>query len=288
MAKIVEKTILAPKVVCMIIQAPEIARKRLAGQFVIVRISELGERIPLSIADADPDRGTLTLVIQEVGKTSACLNQMEPGEEILDVVGPLGTPTHIENFGRVVGVGGGVGIAPLHPIVQALKRAGNHVTTILGGRSKEFVIMEDEMRKVSDDLLICTDDGSYGKKGFVTVVLQELLDAKTPINYCIAIGPPIMMRNVCKITKPYGIATYVSLNTIMVDGTGMCGSCRVTVDGKTRFVCVDGPEFDGHKVDFDEMFKRMEIFRPQEEEAYRQYQEDLKKKPMRKVVTETD
>jgi NAD(P)H-flavin reductase len=288
MARILEKTLLAPKVVRMIIEAPEIARKRQAGQFVIVRISELGERIPLSIADADPRRGTLTLVIQEVGKTSACLNHMEPGEEIPDVVGPLGTPTHIENFGHVLGIGGGVGIAPLHPIVQALKRAGNHVTSILGGRSKEFVIMEEEMRKASDELLICTDDGSYGKKGFVTVVLQELLDAGRTINYCIAIGPPIMMRNVCKVTKPHGITTYVSLNTLMVDGTGMCGCCRVTVDGKTRFVCVDGPEFDGHKVDFDEMFKRMEIFKPQEEQAYRRYQEDLKKKPMRKVATESD
>ncbi len=288
MAKILQKTVLAPKIVRMTIESPEIARKRQGGQFVIVRISELGERIPLSIADADPERGTLTLVIQEVGKTSACLNEMEPGEEILDVVGPLGIPTHIENFGRVVGIGGGVGIAPLHPIIQALKRAGNHVTTILGGRSKEFVIMEDEMRKVSDELLICTDDGSYGKKGFVTVVLQELLDAKSPIDYCIAIGPPIMMRNVCKITKPYGVTTYVSLNTIMVDGTGMCGSCRVTVDGKTRFVCVDGPEFNGHQVDFDEMFKRMEIFKPLEEQAYRRHQKQMKKKHVRKVAMEGD
>jgi NAD(P)H-flavin reductase len=288
MAKILEKTVLAPKVVRMIVEAPEIARKRQAGQFVIVRISEMGERIPLSIADADPDRGTLTLVIQEVGKTSACMNEMKPGEEIPDVVGPLGTPTHIENFGRVVGIGGGVGIAPLHPIIQALKHAGNHVTTILGGRSKEFVIMEDEMRKVSDELLICTDDGSYGKKGFVTVVLQELIDAKTAIDYCIAIGPPIMMRNVCKVTKPHGISTYVSLNTIMVDGTGMCGSCRVTVDGKTRFVCVDGPEFDGHQVDFDEMFKRMETFKPHEEEAYRRHQEGRKKKQVDRAATDRD
>jgi ferredoxin--NADP+ reductase len=272
-AKILEKKVLAPKVVWFLIEAPEIARKHRAGQFVIVRVCEEGERIPLSIADSDKERGTLDLVVQEVGKTSACLNAMEAGEDIIDVVGPLGRPTHIENFGTAIGVGGGVGIAPLHPIIKALKAAGNQVITILGGRSKEFVIMEDQMRRASDELLICTDDGSYGEKGFVTHVLKNLLETGQEANYCIAIGPPIMMKRVCEVTKPFNLTTYVSLNTIMVDGTGMCGCCRVTVEDKTRFVCVDGPEFDGHKVDFDEMIKRTTMFRQQEELAYKRWQE---------------
>jgi NAD(P)H-flavin reductase len=272
-AKILEKSVLAPKVVRFVVEAPAIARKHRAGQFVIVRTSDKGERIPLSIADSDKERGTLTLVVQEVGLTSACLNAMEVGEEIHDVVGPLGRPTHIENFGVAIGVGGGVGIAPLHPIVKALKAAGNHVITILGGRSKEFVIMEEKMRRASDEVLICTDDGSYGEKGFVTHVLKNLLESGTHTDYCIAIGPPIMMKRVCEVTKPFNLPTYVSLNTIMVDGTGMCGCCRVTVDGKTRFVCVDGPEFEGHKVDFDEMIKRISMYRKQEELAYKQWQE---------------
>jgi ferredoxin--NADP+ reductase len=272
-SKILEKSVLAPKVVQFLVEAPEIAQKCRAGQFVIVRICETGERIPLSIADSDKEHGTLTLVVQEVGKTSACLNAMEVGKEIPDVVGPLGRPTHIENFGVAIGVGGGVGIAPLHPILKALKAAGNHVITILGGRSKEFVIMEEEMRRASDEVLICTDDGSYGEKGFVTHVLKNLVETGRDADYCIAIGPPIMMKRVCEVTKPFNLTTYVSLNTIMVDGTGMCGCCRVTVDGKTRFVCVDGPEFDGHKVDFDEMIKRISMFRKQEELAYKRWLE---------------
>lgn len=260
MTKIIQKNDLAPQVFKVVLHAPQIARKRKAGQFVIVRVDEKGERIPLTIADADVDNGTITLIIQSAGKTTQKFYSLKEGDSIHDLVGPLGNPTHIEKLGVTVGIGGGVGIAPLLPITQALKAAGNYVITILGGRSKPYVILEDEMRMASDEVLICTDDGSYGGKGFVTHTLSKILESGREINFCIAIGPPIMMKNVCKVTEPYKIKTYVSLNTLMVDGTGMCGACRVSVGGKTKFVCVDGPEFDGHLVDFEEMQKRLAMY----------------------------
>ncbi len=260
MFKIIEKIDLAPRVFKIVAEAPQIAKKRKAGQFVIIRVGDKGERIPLTIADADIEKGTITLIIQAAGSSTQKLYSLNKGEFINDIVGPLGRPTHIENFGLTIGIGGGVGIAPLYPITQELKKAGNYVITILGGRSKPYIIMEDEMRKTSDELHICTDDGSYGEKGFVTNVLQNLIQKERKINFCIAIGPPIMMKNVCKVTEPHQITTFVSLNTLMVDGTGMCGACRITVDGKIKFVCVDGPEFDGHKVDFEEMLKRLSMY----------------------------
>ena len=276
--KILFKQELAPKVMKFIVEAPIIARQTRPGQFLIIRVHENGERIPMSIPDVNPENGTITLVVQEVGKSTALLNALDVGDEIQDIVGPLGIPTHIENFGTAVAVGGGVGIAPLYPITRALKKAGNYIVSILGGRSRAFIIMEEEMRSVSDEILICTDDGSVGEKGFVSVVLDRLLKEGRQIDYCIAIGPPIMMKVIADITRPYGIKTYVSLNTVMVDGTGMCGACRISVGGETKFVCVDGPEFDGHLVDFSEMFKRMAMYRPQEERSYSSYKSELSEK----------
>jgi ferredoxin--NADP+ reductase len=270
MNELLKKAVLAPKVTEYVIRAPEIARRRQAGQFVIVRLSDDGERIPLTIADADPERGTVTLVVQEVGKTTAQMAALEVGATILDVVGPLGSATHIERLGYVLGVGGGIGIAPLHPICQAFRAAGSHVEAILGGRTREFVILEDWMRRAADQVHLCTDDGSYGEKGFVTVVLERLLSERRP-DLVIAIGPLIMMKNVAKVTQPHGIKTMVSLNPVMVDGTGMCGGCRVTVGGKTRFVCVDGPEFDAHAVDYDELLSRQRFYLEQEKLAYERF-----------------
>lgn len=265
MNKIVGKEFFSEKVVKLEVEAPLIARSRKAGHFVIVRVGEKGERMPLTIAEADVKKGTITLVVQEVGLSSTKLCQLEVGDYITDVVGPLGQATHIEKFGTVVCAGGGVGVAPMLPIVQALKAAGNRVITVLAGRTKELIILEKEMRASSDEVIIMTDDGSYGQKGLVTegveaVILWEKVDK------CFAIGPAIMMKFVCLLTKKYDIPTDVSLNTIMVDGTGMCGACRITVGGKTKFVCVDGPEFDGHQVDFDEMLKRMGAFKEIERE----------------------
>ncbi|KAA6330930.1 Glutamate synthase [NADPH] small chain [termite gut metagenome] len=260
MNKIVSKERFSEKVFKLEIEAPLIAKSRKAGHFVIVRIGEKGERTPLTIAGVDIQRGTITLVIQEVGLTSARLNRLEVGDYITDVVGPLGQATHIENFGTVVCAGGGVGIAPMLPIVQALKAVGNKVITVLAGRTKDLIILEKEIRDNSDDVIIMTDDGSYGRKGLVTEGVEEVLK-REKVNKCFAIGPGIMMKFVCLLTKKYELPTDVSLNTIMVDGTGMCGACRITVGGKTRFVCVDGPEFDGHQVDFDEMLKRMGAFK---------------------------
>lgn len=265
MNKIVGKEFFSEKVVKLEVEAPLIARSRKAGHFVIVRVGEKGERMPLTIAEADVKKGTITLVVQEVGLSSTKLCQLEVGDYITDVVGPLGQATHIEKFGTVVCAGGGVGVAPMLPIVQALKAAGNRVITVLAGRTKELIILEKEMRASSDEVIIMTDDGSYGQKGLVTegvdaVILREKVDK------CFAIGPAIMMKFVCLLTKKYDIPTDVSLNTIMVDGTGMCGACRITVGGKTKFVCVDGPEFDGHQVDFDEMLKRMGAFKEIERE----------------------
>ncbi len=270
MAEILEKATLAPQVTKYVIAAPKIARKRRAGQFVLIRVCEGGERIPLTIADADAERGTITLVVQEVGKTTLMMKQVPVGERFADVVGPLGMPTEIEKRGHVVCVGGGIGIAPLHPIAQALKKAGNRVTVILGARTADLLIMEEEMTRASDDLLICTDDGSRGTKGFVSDVLGGMIEAGTEINEVVTIGPAIMMKVVCEVTRPHAIRTLVSLNPVMVDGTGMCGGCRVDVDGKTQFACVDGPEFDGHQIDFDLLMRRQGTYREQEAEALAQ------------------
>lgn len=265
MNKIVGKEFFSEKVVKLEVEAPLIARSRKAGHFVIVRVGEKGERMPLTIAEADVKKGTITLVVQEVGLSSTKLCQLEVGDYITDVVGPLGQATHIEKFGTVVCAGGGVGVAPMLPIVQALKAAGNRVITVLAGRTKELIILEEEMRASSDEVIIMTDDGSYGQKGLVTEGVEAVI-LREKVDKCFAIGPAIMMKFVCLLTKKYDIPTDVSLNTIMVDGTGMCGACRITVGGKTKFVCVDGPEFDGHQVDFDEMLKRMGAFKEIERE----------------------
>ena len=255
MNRIIAKERFSEKVFKLVVEAPLIAKARRAGHFVIVRVGEHGERIPL----------TITLVVQEVGLSSTRLCEMNVGDELADVVGPLGKATHIENFGTVVCAGGGVGIAPMLPIVQALKAAGNRVISVLAGRTKELVILEDEMRRSSDEVIVMTDDGSYGRKGLVTEGVESVI-IREHVDKCFAIGPAIMMKFVCLLTKKYGIPTDVSLNTIMVDGTGMCGACRITVGGQTKFVCVDGPEFDGHQVDFDEMLKRMGAFKGEERE----------------------
>lgn len=260
MNKIISKEHFSEKVFKLVIEAPLIAKSRKAGHFVIVRVGDKGERMPLTIAEADPVKGTITLVVQKVGLSSTRLCELNEGDYITDVVGPLGKATHIENFGTVVCAGGGVGVAPMLPIVQALKAAGNKVITVLAGRSKDLIILENEMRASSDEVIIMTDDGSYGKKGLVTEGIEEVIK-REKVDKCFAIGPAIMMKFVCLLTKKYDIPTDVSLNTIMVDGTGMCGACRITVGGKTKFVCVDGPEFDGHQVDFDEMLKRMGAFK---------------------------
>ena len=265
MNKILHKEHFSEKVFKLVVEAPLIARSRKAGHFVIVRVGEKGERMPLTIAEADPVAGTITLVVQEVGLSSTRLCELQEGDCITDVVGPLGQATHIENFGTVVCAGGGVGVAPMLPIVQALKAAGNRVITVLAGRTKELIILEKEMRASSDEVIIMTDDGSYGQKGLVTQGVEQVI-LREKVDKCFAIGPAIMMKFVCLLTKKYDIPTDVSLNTIMVDGTGMCGACRITVGGKTKFVCVDGPEFDGHQVDFDEMLKRMGAFKPYEQE----------------------
>ncbi len=265
MNKIISKEHFSEKVFKLVVEAPLIAKSRKAGHFVIVRVGEKGERMPLTIAEADPVKGTITLVVQEVGLSSTRLCELKEGDYITDVVGPLGKATHIENFGTVVCAGGGVGVAPMLPIVQALKAAGNRVITVLAGRSKELIILEKEMRASSDEVIVMTDDGSYGRKGLVTEGIEEVIK-REKVNKCFAIGPAIMMKFVCLLTKKYDIPTDVSLNTIMVDGTGMCGACRITVGGKTKFVCVDGPEFDGHQVDFDEMLKRMGAYKDIERE----------------------
>ena len=260
MYTVVSKQQFSEKVFKLEITAPLIARSRKAGHFVIVRLGEKGERVPLTIAGADIEKGTITLVIQKVGHSSTQICDLNVGDQIADIVGPLGQATHIENFGTVVCAGGGVGVAPMLPIIQALKAAGNRVISVLAGRSKDLIILEDEVRQSSDEVVIMTDDGSYGNKGLVTEGIESIIQ-REKVNKCFAIGPAIMMKFVCLLTKKYEIPTDVSLNTIMVDGTGMCGACRITVGGKTKFVCVDGPEFDGHQVDFDEMLKRMGAFK---------------------------
>lgn len=263
MFRIVRKQQYSENVFRLDVEAPLIAKSRKAGHFVIIRVEEGGERVPLTIAGSNPAEGTITLVIQQIGVTTRKLCALNPGDTLADIVGPLGQATHIENYGTVVCAGGGVGVAPMLPIIQALKAKGNRVISVLAGRSKELIILEDEVRKSSDEVIIMTDDGSYGRKGLVTEGIESVIK-REKVDKCFAIGPAIMMKFCCLLTKKYEIPTDVSLNTIMVDGTGMCGACRVTVDGKTRFVCVDGPEFDGHKVDFDEMMKRMKAFSTEE------------------------
>lgn len=267
MNKIVEAKFIGPDVKLFRVLAPKIAEKRKPGQFIILRVHPDGERIPLTIADSNIADGTITIIVQGIGKTTRYLNSLEAGDYIQDVVGPLGKPSHIENFGTAVSIGGGVGTAIAYPTAKALKEAGNRVISIIGGRSKEFVILEDEMRAVSDEVYPTTDDGSYGYHGFVTQKLQELIDSGTKIDFVLAIGPIPMMAAVAKVTKPYGIQTVVSLNPIMVDGTGMCGGCRAVVDNKTVFVCVDGPEFDAHKVDFSLLTQRNRMYLVQEKHA---------------------
>jgi len=276
--KILSKTNLAQDIDRFDIEAPLIAKKALAGQFVIIRVREDGERVPLTIAAYDREKGTISLVAMRIGRSTALLAELEEGNSILDVVGPLGNPSEIEDFGKVICVGGGVGIAPVLPIAKELKAAGSYVISIIGAKTKDMLILEDDMKAVSDELHICTDDGSLGYKGFVSGLLEEHLEKniiddkskKTSIARCIAIGPAIMMASVVRVTEKYDLKTIVSLNSIMVDGTGMCGACRVEVGGETKFVCVDGPEFDGSKVDFDLLMSRQRMYLDQEKSCYSQ------------------
>ena len=287
MNKIVRKIQFSEKVFRLDVEAPLIAKARKAGHFVIVRVGEKGERVPLTIAGSDPQEGTITLVVQTVGASTSKLCALNEGDYITDVVGPLGKATHIANFGTVVCAGGGVGVAPMLPIIQALKAAGNRVISVLAGRSKDLIILEDEVRKSSDEVIIMTDDGSYGKQGVVTVGIEEVIQ-REKVDKVFAIGPAIMMKFCCLLTKKYDIPTDVSLNTIMVDGTGMCGACRISVGGKTKFVCVDGPEFDGHQVDFNEMLQRSGAFKPEEAEALAAYQAALEGKTCSCATEKTD
>ncbi len=271
--EIVDKQLLANNLTQYELYAPRIAAKRKCGQFVIVRGHEQGERIPLTIAGADKEKGTVRLIFQRVGKATAQMADLQVGQSLGYIAGPLGQPTHIENFGTVVCVGGGIGNAPLLPIATAMKDAGNTIISIIGSRNKELLILEDEFKAISDELIIVTDDGSYGRKALVTQPLEEICQRNPKPNLAIAIGPTIMMKFCCQTTQKYSVPTQVSLNTIMVDGTGMCGGCRVEVGGKTKFVCVDGPEFDGHQVNFDLMTKRMGAYKELEKKAMEQYQE---------------
>jgi len=269
MNRIVQKKQLSAEVFEMEVEAPLIAQNRRAGQFIIVQIdSEWGERIPLTIADANPEAGTITMVFQTVGASTHRLATKQVGDYVENILGPLGNPTHIEKFGTVVCVGGGIGVAPLHPIAQAMKAAGNKVIIIIGARNKDLVIFEDRMRKIADELVIVTDDGSYGRKALVTEPLKEYCSQDPKPDLAVAIGPPIMMKFCAETTRPFQVPTVVSLNTIMIDGTGMCGGCRVSVGGETKFVCVDGPEFDGHQVDFDNMMTRLRSYKDKEEEDH--------------------
>jgi ferredoxin--NADP+ reductase len=252
------------------IEAPRIAAKAKPGQFVILKANENGERIPLTMAETNPERGTITIIYMVVGKSTALFKTLKVGDGYQDVIGPLGKATHIEKLGKVVCVGGGTGIAVLHPITRAMKEAGNHVTSIIGARTKDLLILEDKMKAASHELVVCTDDGSYGMKGFVTEALKQILD-QGGINQVVAIGPVPMMKFVSKLTKEYNVPTLVSLNPIMVDGTGMCGGCRVTVGGQTKFACVDGPEFDGHLVDYDELMRRLQAYCDDEKRCYNDF-----------------
>ena len=274
MNKIVSKENLSENVVKIVIEAPLIAKKREAGHFVIIKIGEKGERIPLTISSADQQKGTITLIIQKVGVTSHKLAKLTAGDEITDVVGPLGKATHIEKVGTILCAGGGVGIAPLLPIVEEMHKAGNRIITVLAARSKDLIILEDEMRAHSDEVIVMTDDGTYGQQGLVTNGMEEVIK-REKVDMSIAIGPAIMMKYCALLTKKYNIPSVASLNTIMVDGTGMCGACRVSVNGETKFVCVDGPEFDAHAVDYDEMLLRLGGYREEEHIAYEKYLKTL-------------
>ena len=270
--KILLKQSLTPDIHLLKVAAPSVAKKAQAGQFVVIRIDERGERIPLTIADWDEKEGSVTIVFMEVGTTTSRLARLEAGDVLADFVGPLGLPTHIEKFGTVVCVAGGVGVAPVTPIARAIKQAGNKVISILGARSKDLLFWEDELRSVSDQLIVTTDDGSFGRKGLVTEPLKELLEGEEKIDRVIAIGPSIMMKFCAKTTEPFGVKTIVSLNPIMVDGTGMCGCCRVSVGGVTRFTCVDGPDFDGHQVDWDLLLARQRVYLDEEKHSFEQWQ----------------
>ncbi len=276
MNTVLQKEQLSKEVFRLKFHAPLIAEERRAGQFLIIQLdTDFGERIPLTIADADSEEGSVTVIFQTVGNTTHRMAALEVGDQIENVLGPLGKPTHIDTFGRVVCVGGGIGVAPLYPIVQALKAAGNHLTVIIGARTKELIILEEEMRALADELIVVTDDGSYGRKALVTEPLKEQCSGDQKPDLAVAIGPPIMMKFCAETTRPFAVPTVVSLNTIMVDGTGMCGGCRVSVGGKTKFVCVDGPEFDGHQVDFDNMMLRLGAYRDREEKEHHRCHLDL-------------
>jgi ferredoxin/flavodoxin---NADP+ reductase len=278
MSRILYKQQLSADVFLMRLEAPLIAEERQPGQFIILQTNDdYGERIPLTIADANTTEGSITIVFQVVGKTTKELSLFAAGDEIPALVGPLGKPTHIQNFGRVVCVGGGIGVAPMHPIAQALKQAGNHVTIIIGARTKELIILEEAMKAIADELIICTDDGSYGRKCLVTAPLKEQCEQAVKPDMVIAIGPPVMMKLCAETTRPYEVFTQVSLNTIMVDGTGMCGGCRVNVGNEVQFVCVHGPEFDGHKVDFDNMINRLNSYKDIERKHYKCFVENAAK-----------
>ncbi len=265
MFRILEKYILAPQIHYLLVEAPLIAQKAKAGQFVIIRVGEKGERIPLTIADFNRKNGTIILVFQEVGKTTCMLGALKKGDELLDLLGPQGNPTEIENFGNVVVVGGGIGVAPVYPLTRALKEKGNSVTSIIGYRSKEYIFWEDKMQSVSDRLIIATNDGSYGKEGFVTDMLKELMDRGEKIDIVFAIGPAVMMKAVAELTRAKNIKTIVSLNSLMVCSMGMCGACRVEVGKETKFTCMDGPDFDAHQVDFDLLMKRLDTYKAEEQ-----------------------
>ncbi len=271
MNAVIKKEMLSENVVRMVLEAPAIAKKRKAGQFILLKVDEKGEKIPLTIVDSDAQQGTITIIFQVVGKTTTMLADKKKGEFIHDLQGPLGNPTEIEHFGHVVCIGGGVGVGVVYPIAVALKAAGNRVTSIIGARTKELLILEEEMKKVSDHLVVATDDGSYGFHGFVSAVLQDMLDRKEKIDRVYAVGPVPMMRVLCDVTRAHGIKTIVSLNSLMLDASGMCGACRVSVGGKTKFTCVDGPEFDGHEVDFAILANRLRMYSQQERQSLEMY-----------------
>ena len=278
MFKILHAQFIAPGIKRFVIEAPRIARKQRPGQFVIIRVNEKGERIPLTIEKSDPEKGTVNIVVQSLGKTTHMLNSLEAGDSILDMVGPLGKPSEIEKFGTVVVMGGGVGTAMAYPTASAMKRAGNRVITIIGGRNKDLVLLESEMREVSDTVLVTTDDGSYADKGLVTDKLRQLIENGTRIDLVLAVGPIPMMRAVADMTRKERIKTVVSLNPIMIDGTGMCGGCRVLVEGKSEFACVDGPEFDAHRVDFAVLVQRNAMYRDAEKRSMENYQHEAAEK----------
>ena len=274
MNKIISKEYFSDKVVKLVVENPMIAKSRKPGNFVILRVGEKGERFPLTIAESDPILGTITLVVQIVGVSSAKLVALEPGDCITDLVGPLGKPTEIKKIGTILACGGGVGVAPLLPIVEAFKKAGNRVITVIAARSKDLIILEDKIRQWSDELIVMTDDGSYGRQGLITAGMEEII-LREKVDECVVIGPAIMMKFASLLTKKYNIPTQASLNSIMVDGTGMCGACRVTVGGKTKFTCVDGPEFDAHQIDFDEMLMRLGGYKDEEHKANEIYSQKL-------------